>query len=265
MDGKQLRMNRLFAEDKKMVMIPMDHGITLGPIRGIENIDQAVAAIDQAAVDSFVLHKGMVKSISQSPKASLIVHLSASTELGPQPLRKVQVCTVEEALRLGADAVSTHINFGSEYEAEQIVDTAEVAEACDRWGMPLLVMAYVRGENIDAADVKKTAHAVRIAAELGADIVKTSFPENAESMHEIVSATSLPTLVAGGGKVDDALNLFRMIEKAIQAGCAGVSIGRNVFSHRYPREIAQQLVRIVHHSVGAESAYEALTKVFENA
>ena len=127
----------------------MDHGMTLGPVTGLEDIDQTVKAVFKGGVDAVIVHKGLVRYLTDSigsNEGELIIHLSASTALasGAQSTRKELVSTVEQAIRLGATGISTHVNLGSDFEADQLKDMGLVAEQCDRWGMPLLAMMYVR-------------------------------------------------------------------------------------------------------------------------
>jgi len=104
------------------------------------------------------------------------VHISASSVLSPDPNAKVQVCTVEEVIKMGADAVSMHINIGSETEADQLEQLGTISRDCTDWGMPLLAMMYPRGKKItNPHDPMHVAHAARIGAELGADVVKTVY------------------------------------------------------------------------------------------
>ena len=117
-------------------------------------------------------------------EGELIIHLSASTVLAPetQLTRKELVSTVEQAIRLGATAISTHVNLGSTFEADQMKDMGMVAEECDKWGMPLLAMMYVRdGSKEHEFDGARIAHAARVAEEIGADIVKVNYSGSVES------------------------------------------------------------------------------------
>ena len=133
-----------------MVIVPMDHGISIGPVEGIVNLPDAVNKVADGGANAVLMQKGMAKHGHRGygRDIGLIIHMSASTSLGPDPDDKVQVCTVEEAIKLGADAVSVHINIGSETESDQLQKLGMVAESCDLWGMPLIAMMYPRGKNI---------------------------------------------------------------------------------------------------------------------
>ncbi|MEM2849470.1 MAG: class I fructose-bisphosphate aldolase family protein, partial [Candidatus Bathyarchaeia archaeon] len=201
MNGKIRRLSRIFRSNGKTVIIPMDHGVTLGPISGIENISKIVEKLRRGGADAVLVHKGWARLID-TRGMSLILHISASTKLGPDPDWKVTVASVEEAVALGADGVSVHINIGCEREPEMLSLLGAVAESCEDWGMPLLVMAYPRGPKItNQHDPELVSHVARIAAELGADVVKTNYTGSIESFKRVVECCPIPVVIAGGPKV----------------------------------------------------------------
>src|SRR5665648_466076 len=143
--GKRIRLERIMnRHSKNMVMIPMDHGISDGPIPGLVNLTETINKVAEGGADTVLMQKGMVQHglRGYGLDVGLIVHMSASTGAGPDPNNKVLVCTVEEAVKLGADAVSIHVNVGSITEAEQLSEMGSVADDCNEWGMPLLAMMY---------------------------------------------------------------------------------------------------------------------------
>jgi len=149
MIGKEIRLERIMDRNTcRAVIIPMDHGFTLGQIEGLRNMTEIVSAVSEGGANAIVLHKGMVKGghRKRGKDIGLIVHLSASTSMNPDPNDKVIVCTVEEAVALGADAVSIHINLGAPNESRMLESAGEVVRDCNRWGMPLLIMIYPRGK-----------------------------------------------------------------------------------------------------------------------
>ncbi len=163
---------------------------------------QLVADIADGGADGIVVHKGRARMIPPSllTQCALVVHLSASTAHAPDANAKVLVGDVEEVVRLGGDAVSVHVNIGSNTEAAQLADLGAVATACDRWGMPLIAMVYPRGPRVsDPTEPELLAHVVNIAADLGVDIVKTVLASPVERMAEVVASSPLPIIVAGGG------------------------------------------------------------------
>jgi 2-amino-4,5-dihydroxy-6-oxo-7-(phosphooxy)heptanoate synthase len=178
-------------------------------------------------------------------QCALVVHLSASTAHAPDANAKVLVGDVEEAVRLGADAVSVHVNIGSDTEAAQLADLGATAAACDRWGIPLIAMIYPRGPRVsDPTEPALLAHIVNIAADLGVDVVKTVLASPAERMAEVVASSPLPIIVAGGG--GSKQSLLEFATSALRAGCRGLAIGRRVFTNPAPRRVVRELAAIVH-------------------
>ncbi|MBS7611676.1 2-amino-3,7-dideoxy-D-threo-hept-6-ulosonate synthase [Candidatus Bathyarchaeota archaeon] len=258
MNGKIRRLSRIFRNDGKTVIIPMDHGVTLGPIAGIENISKIVEKLKRGGADAVLVHKGWARLID-TRGMSLILHISASTKLGPDPDWKVTVTSVEEAVALGADGVSIHVNIGCEREPEMLGLLGVVAESCEDWGMPLLVMAYPRGPKIaNQHDPELVSHAARVAAELGADVVKTNYTGSVESFKRVVESCPIPVVIAGGPKVSSDREMLEMVKKSVDSGGAGVSIGRNVFQHEKPDLMTRAIVSIVHDGMDVEDAMEIL-------
>lgn len=245
--GRRQRLSRLHHHDPGgLLVIPLDHAVAAGPIAGGDDLDRLVGRLAEAGADAVVLHKGAVRRVrpDRFRDLSLVLHLNASTGRAADPDAKYPVATVTEALRAGADAVSVHVNVGSATEDRQIAHLAEVAGECDRWGVPLLAMMYARGPAVDGTDPAAVAHAVAIAAELGADLVKTALPADEAAIARIVAASPVPVLAAGGdpatGSVQAALSV------AIRAGAAGIAAGRVVFTAPDPAAAVRRLATLVH-------------------
>ncbi len=267
MIGKQIRMERIInPHTKRTVIVPMDHGVSVGPITGIGRIKDVVKEVAMGGADSVILHKGMIKAIrdAYTPDLALIVHLSASTNLSPQPNNKLIVSTVEEAIRLGADGVSVHVNLGNEHEKEMLKDLSRVADEAEKWGIPLLAMMYPRGEKVkNEYDPNAIAHAARLGAELGADIVKVSYTGDQRSFSKVVEGANVPVVIAGGPKMGSDMELLKMVRDAIEAGAAGTSIGRNVFQHESPMLMTKAISMVVHKGATVEEAMEILWETKE--
>ncbi len=256
--GKEVRLNRI-TEQGKMVCVPMDHGLSSGPIEGLINIDSAVRKVEEGGATAVILHKGIIKALKRPPRLGLIMHVSGSTSLGTTPNWKVGVGSVEEALLSGADGVSVHINIGGDNEQEMLTEIGFTADECDRWGIPLLAMMYPRGRNItDPFDPEVVAHVTRIGGELGADIVKTTYTGNPDSFREVVRACPVPVVIAGGPKADTDRTVLEMVAGAMEAGAIGVTFGRNVFQHRDPTAMTKALSLIIKEGTSVKEALEEL-------
>lgn len=261
MIGKQIRMQRIMDRNTgKTVIIPMDHGVTVGPIKGLENMKATINKVAEGGANAILLHKGIVGAGHRSGgrDVGLIIHLSASTCVAPDPNHKVIVCSVEEAVKLGADAVSIHVNVGAEDEAEMLKDMGDIAKECNKWSMPLLAMMYPRGKKIkDEKDVEVVKLAARIGAELGADIVKTNYTGDPKSFKEVVDGCPVPVIIAGGSKGDE-LTTLKMIEGAMKSGAAGVAMGRNSFQHDNPTKFVKAVCAVIHNRKTAKEAAKLL-------
>lgn len=244
--SKKRRLKRVLP-DGRTVIVPMDHGVSK-PIEGLTEMERIIREIDGLA-DAIVLHKGVVKSLDyvNDMNMGLIVHLSASTCIR-EPNEKVIVTSVEKAIKLGADMVSVHVNIGSKTEREQLKDLGIISDVCDDWGMPLLAMVYARGESINEKDPELVKHCVRIAYELGADVVKTNYTKN---FAEVVEYAEIPVVIAGGSKKSE-FELLKEVAEAMECGASGVAIGRNVFQHRNPKSMVRALRMIVHENAKLE-------------
>ncbi|NLU45429.1 MAG: class I fructose-bisphosphate aldolase family protein [Euryarchaeota archaeon] len=262
MFGKNIRIERIIdRRSGNTVIIPLDHGISIGPIPGLIDMKQTVSDVVEGGATAVLMHKGIVPQGHRTTghDVGLILHLSASTDIGVSSNNKVLVATVEEALKLGADAVSVHINVGAEAEPQMISDLGMVSRQCMEWGMPLVAMAYARGPKIsNSFDPEAVAHAARVAMELGADIVKCNYTGDVDSFRDVVKGAIVPVIIAGGPKTDSDLELLEMVHGSLEAGGRGVSIGRNIFQHSNVRGIMRAVSDIVLRGATVEEAAEHL-------
>lgn len=260
--GKEIRLERIMdREQEKSIVVPMDHGVTVGPIPGIEDMREMVNFVAEGGADAVLGHMGLPLHGHRQygEDVGLILHLSGSTVWGPDPNAKVLVNSVERALKMGADAVSIHVNIGANEEPEMLRDLGDVSRKAMEWGMPLLAMMYTRGPDIeDGTDVDYVKHAARIAAELGADLVKVPFTGSEEEFREVIDGCPIPVLIAGGEKMDTDEGILRMVESAMSAGASGVSIGRNVFQHENPQEMLRAMADIVYEERTSSEALKRL-------
>ena len=256
MIGKEIRIERIINRNTgRAVIIPMDHGFSLGQIEGLTDMTKVITDVAKGGANAIILHKGMVKAghRKHGRDIGLIVHLSGSTSLNPDPNDKRIVCTVEEAIALGADAVSIHVNLGAPNESEMLEDAGEISRACTKWGIPLLVMIYPRGKGIDPNSPQAIGHCVRVAEELGADFIKTNYPGSPEAFRRITEACSVPVMIAGGEKAGDHETL-QIIRDSVKAGGAGVCMGRNAFQRKNTTKFVQAITRVVHKNLDPDEA-----------
>jgi predicted phospho-2-dehydro-3-deoxyheptonate aldolase len=262
MIGKMIRLERIIDRNShKTVIIPMDHGVTVGPIDGLADMRTAISKVVAGGANAILMHKGIVSAGHRGTgkDVGLIIHLSGGTSMSPDPNAKELVCTVEEAIKLGADAVSVHINLGAETDREMLGQLGFISERCLQWQIPLVAMMYTRGPKIkDEFDVENVKHAARVGAELGADIIKVPYTGTIESFTEVVQGCPVPVVIAGGPKMDSDEDIFKMVEGALKAGAAGLSIGRNAFQHKKPEKIIAALCKMVHQNASVDEAVATL-------
>ena len=262
MIGKKIRLERIINRHTgRTVIAPMDHGVSNGPMKGIIDIDKTVESISQGGADAILMHKGIVEQGHRGygKDIGLSVHLSASTSLAPNPNNKVIVTSVEKAIQLGADAVSVHVNLGSETESEMLQELGEISETCSYWGIPLLAMMYPRGQKVENEhDVELVKHAARVGSELGVDIVKTNYTGDPDSFKEVVEGALVPVVIAGGPKVDTDEELLQMVKDSIEVGGAGVAFGRNLFQAENPGKITKAISEVVHNDLEVNEALKFL-------
>ena len=259
MIGKVRRLQRILNASGRSIIVPMDHGFTLGRIAGIKQIGSSIDKLTQSSVDALVMHKGTIikhYETLQKSNVGLLLHISGSTNLCNLSNRKVLVSSVEEAIRLGCDGVSMHVNLGGEYESEMIHDFGIVSDECNKKGMPLLAMIYAKSEG-----KSNVGHAIQVAYEMGADMVKVGFDGDYESFAEEVEGAGLPVFVAGGERCAEE-DLFKMLCTIFSTTTvSGISMGRNVFQSNHIDETLQVIKGIVYEQATLEESIELYHKL----
>ncbi|GGJ96771.1 fructose-bisphosphate aldolase [Streptomyces camponoticapitis] len=247
-NGKQRRLRRLVGEDGRTLLVALDHSVTTGVAGGLANMGAVMRSVISGGADGIVAHRGSAaREMPVQRDTAMIVHLSGNTALSAQPELKATVCEPETAAALGADAVSAHITLGCGHREDRdaLVGLGAIARSCDRLGMPLLVMTYIRTE---AADIgPQVLHASRIAAELGADIVKAAHPGE-QYLTDLASQVPVPVVIAGGAADGTWEDFLSSAKNAIGAGIGGLCVGRWVFGSPDPAAATAELRGIVHGS-----------------
>jgi fructose-bisphosphate aldolase/2-amino-3,7-dideoxy-D-threo-hept-6-ulosonate synthase len=265
--GKSMRLKRVIDPAGVSLICALDHGMTSPTfLEPLADIDTRTAETVAGGANVIMMSKGMIRLAEPafSPTTSLALLLSASASpAGGQP-EVVQIADVEEALRLGADAVVLFTALGGDAEAGMIRTLAGVGRECAALGMPMIAEAEFPTTYASVEALKEQygfeylRRNVRLCAELGADIVKTNWPGDEESFARLVEAASgIPVVLAGGSRLEDRELLWRM-ERAMAAGGIGCSVGRNIFMHRSPRAVTRALSRVIRERWTADKAYGEL-------
>ncbi len=259
--GKQLRMGRLFnRQSGRMVLVTVDHGICVEPMREINDPVAVVRQVAAGGADAVLLTPGIARRAASElagSGTSLMLRIDGTaTSIGPDLTNDQLVCSVEGALRLGADAVATFGIIGVPREAEMSRKIGYVAEECEKWGIPQLAemlpaenLAHQFEPRADRkwfTDVSALQFNARVAIELGADIIKGYYTGDKESFRAVLDYCPAPYVVLAGPAAGDPEIFLRFVADSVAAGAAGVSVGRNVWTYPDPTAITRALCRIVH-------------------
>lgn len=251
--GITRRRSRLLG-DGKSILLPLDGALIDGPLGATGQLSNLLTPILISKIDCVLGFVGLLKRL---PRAAMsvpfIVNLSSSTVLG-QPTQKVRVGDVRQAISFGADGVCFQIHISDDFEYSMIHDASKIVSEANKYGMPVLLTVYLRklenGSIYDYSDVRSedpdryvelAAHCVRIAAELGADIIKTAFPGSAEGVEAMVAAAlGVPILIAGGAPVAPALAIDKAVT-SVRHGAQGIAFGRQLFLNPAPEQFVSDL------------------------
>lgn len=255
--GRKWRERRiLFPESQRGLIVPVDHGLTLGPIAGMQATDDFEDWIGSNYISAVLGHKGLIERLilrdMLHPSTGVILHLNGMACLSHDSDTKVMVSSIETALQLGADAVSLQVNFTTENFAHNFAMLGVVTDAAHAAGLPVLTMLYDKVRSPTPADgTARLNHLVRAVAELGSDAVKLAFPESAYAIHDLVArhCRDIRIFFAGGAKTSEETLVATTLE-AITHGASGLCIGRNVFQHPQPRMLLRRLAECVKGEVG---------------
>jgi fructose-bisphosphate aldolase/2-amino-3,7-dideoxy-D-threo-hept-6-ulosonate synthase len=250
MTGKAIRLSRLMdRKTGRSLILPFDHGYFLGPITGGVDFRRVVELGCSSRANALLLTQGIAKATEDlfGGKKGLILRISGTSALGLTLDYEVIVGSVEGALALGADAVAVTIFLGTEREQKMLKGLGQVAEACDRYGMPLLGEIMVGSKLADKAyDPEIVAWTARLGQEAGSDILKLNYPGSPEGMATVVQGCSLPIVIAGGPRMDTEADVLEMAQGALEGGAAGLCVGRNVFQAKDPADVLRKFADIVH-------------------
>lgn len=257
-DGLDERLSRLLPGGRG-VWIPMDHGISEYPEKGLERMDEVIDSCIGAGADAIVLQKGVLShNLPRTQWKNFVMHTSVSTiHGGKRSGTKVSVGSAMEAYQRGASALSCQINLGDVEEYKMIESAGSLTSSALQYNFPVLGMVYPRGPNLNLSEDDATngiAHAARVAWELGCHIAKVPWTGDAESFSEVCSAVPIPVLIAGGPQDAPFSQTLKIVEEALSVGGAGVCMGRQVFSATDRVARIKALRAVIHEGVSANEA-----------
>ncbi len=239
------------------VMLAVDHGYFLGPTERLEVPRRTIQPLLPYA-DSLMLTRGILRtSVDEKYPIPIVLRVSGGSSIIGKDLSNEKITTsVKEAIRLNASALALSIFVGAPYEHESLVSLGKLVDEGEEYGIPVLAVTAV-GKELEKRDARYLSLSCRIAAELGAHIVKTYYCENFES---VVNSCPVPVIIAGGPKLDSELDALQLTYDALQAGAVGVDMGRNIWQSDYPVPMIKAVRALVHQRVTVKEAHEIFTK-----
>lgn len=268
--GKSMRMKRVIDQAGVSVICALDHGMTSPQfLEPLADIATRTAEAVAGGANVIMMSKGMIRLAEPAfaPTTSLALLLSASANPERGEPEVVLIAEVEEAARVGADAVVLFTALGGESEPGMIRALATVGKECETLGIPFIAEAEFPTTYASVDELKNRygfeylRRNVRLCGELGADVIKTNWPGDAASFARLVEAANgIPVVLAGGSRLTDEELLSRM-EAAMSAGAVGCSVGRNIFMHPSPEAVTRALSRVIRERWTARRALDELKGV----
>ncbi|NQT21898.1 MAG: 3-hydroxy-5-phosphonooxypentane-2,4-dione thiolase [Candidatus Omnitrophica bacterium] len=250
--GMKNRLSRIINPvTKRCVMLAVDHGYFLGPTSGLENLGKTVKPLLGHA-DALMLTRGALRTgVSADIKVPIVLRVSGGNSVVGDDLSNEDITVnTEDAIRLNVSAMALSIYVGSQYENRTVVNLAKIIDQGEKYGIPVLAVTAV-GKNM-VRDARYLSLASRIAAELGAHIVKTYYCKN---FRKVVKTCPVPIVVAGGKKIPEK-DALKLAYNSVNEGACGVDMGRNIFQSDSPMGMIKAVRAIVHENASVKKAYQ---------
>ncbi|MGB2815213.1 MAG: 3-hydroxy-5-phosphonooxypentane-2,4-dione thiolase [Dehalococcoidales bacterium] len=251
--GMANRLAQLIQPDGHALFLPIDHGYFQGPTRKLEEPGKTIEPLLPYADALFVTRGVLRSSVDPSSSKPIILRVSGGTSMVGKDLANEGITTsMEEAIRLNVSAVGISVFVGSDYEKESLLNLAKLVDDGERYGIPVMAVTAV-GKEMEKRDARYLALACRIAAELGARVVKTYWCEEFE---KVTGGCPVPVVMAGGPQVDTELEIFEFVHDGMQKGSIGVNLGRNIWQNEFPVAMIKAIRAVVHQNATPEKAQE---------
>lgn len=267
--GKFIRMSRLInPRSNKMMAITVDHSISRGIMHGLIPIQETIDKIVAGGPDAITMTKGIAEICLPKHAGKVSLLLKCSSYSPVQPTYDVCFGDVEEGVRMGADAVSVGAMMLGDRQAEQIRDIGFMAKQCMAVGMPLIGHIYPKGESVKPEDRTKwenIAYCVRAGAELGVDIIKTTYTGDPKTMEKVVQCCPARVVIQGGDVGNTVEDYIKMTREALDVGVGGVTFGRFVWEYRDITSLVKTLRGVIHENLGIKEALEMLSDLESDA
>jgi DhnA-type fructose-1,6-bisphosphate aldolase and related enzymes len=249
--GMKNRLAQVIKSDGHCLFMPIDHGYFQGPTRKLEKPGETVEPLLPYCDALFVTRGVLRSSIDPEKSKPIILRVSGGTSVIGKDLANEGITTsIEEAIRLNVSAVGLSIFVGSDYERESLLNLSKLVNEGEAYGIPVMAVTAV-GKELERRDARYLALSCRIAAELGAKIVKTYWCKDFE---KVVDGCPVPVVMAGGPKTETELEVFEFVHDGLQKGAIGVNLGRNVWQNDYPVAMIRALRFIIHEDATPKEA-----------
>lgn len=259
------RLNHILQPDGKTFIMAMDHGANFNVLPAMKNPQKLIREIAAAGADAFLSTVGMADKFSDSFMGKgIILRIDGGVSfLGDRSKPMQIVASAEDALRLGADSVITMGFPGSVFENEVLSNLSRVVHDCHKWGIPVTAETLPRGfeKAEDSRTPENITFACRQGVELGADIIKTEYTGDQDSFHALTESVYAPVVILGGSKKVPEEQLLQEIKDAMDAGAAGIAMGRNIWGHEAPAKYAAAIAKLIHEDCSVESALKLIHSI----
>jgi putative autoinducer-2 (AI-2) aldolase len=252
--GKKNRLKQIVAPDGRTLMLAIDHGYFMGPTHGMEEPAKATAPL-LPHIDSLMLSPGILtSSINPSIRAGIVLRASGGNTILDDDIDNEElILSAHEAIKLNASAIAVSIFIGADHQHQTLMNLAEAINDAGNYDLPVLAVTAVGKALKDRKDKRFLGLASRIAAEYGADLIKTYYCEGFE---EVVAKCPVPIIIAGGPKLDTYRDVLQLCYDAIQRGAIGVDMGRNIWQSEHPAAIIQGVQGIIHQNLTVDEAHD---------
>lgn len=266
MSGRKNRMNHIFGSDKKTFILAMDHGANFNVLPAMKYQGKMIRELAKAGTDAFLATVGMTDKFGDDFLGKgIILRVDGGVSFLGDDSKAIQiVATAEDALRLGADSIIAMSFPGSKFENEILSQVSRIIMEAHKWGLPVTAEALPRGfeGGDDARTPANITFASRQSVELGADIVKTVYTGDQESFKELTESVYAPVVILGGAKKVPERQLLQEIKDAMEAGGAGVAMGRNIWGHENPIKYASAIAKLIHENCSVEAAMKEMNSLY---
>ena len=256
--GMKNRMAQLIQSDGHCLFLPIDHGYFQGPTRKLEKPGETIGPLLPYCDALFVTRGVLRSSIDPDNAKAIILRVSGGTSMVGKDLANEGITTsMEEAIRLNVAAVGLSIFVGSDYERESLLNLSKLVNEGEDCGIPVMAVTAV-GKELEKRDARYLAMCCRIAAELGARVVKTYW---CEDFDRVTNGCPVPVVMAGGPQVDTELEVFEFVYDGIQKGAIGVNLGRNIWQNDFPVAMIKAIRAVIHENATPKEAQEIYDSV----